>query len=89
MSMYGANPEQLAQLGRALRQQIEVVEQVQRTVTQALGGTTRMGPARDRFEHDWNSSFRTVLGRLTQAFDGAGADCLARSEELRRVMGAR
>lgn len=89
MSMYGANPEQLAQLGRALRQQIEVVEQVQRTVTQALGGTTWMGPARDRFEHDWNSSFRTVLGRLTQAFDGAGADCLARSEELRRVMGAR
>ena len=27
--------------------------------------------ARDRFEHDWNNSFRTVLGRLTQAFEGA------------------
>ena len=61
MSMYGANPEQLAHLGRSLRQQIEVVEQVQRTVTQALGGTTWMGPARDRFEHDWNTSLSASL----------------------------
>lgn len=89
MTMYGANPEQLAHLGRSLRQQIEAVDQVQRIVSSALGGTTWVGPARDRFEHDWNTSFRTVLGRLGEAFEAAGSDCLARSEDLRRVMGTR
>jgi hypothetical protein len=30
-----------------------------------------------------------ALTRLVQAFDAAGADCMARSDELLRVMGAR
>lgn len=88
MSIYGANPEQLAALGRALQQQIQAIEGVMHTVSTALGGTTWMGPARDRFEQEWNGTFRTALGRLNQAFDGAGRDCIARAEDLRRVMGA-
>jgi uncharacterized protein YukE len=89
MSLYGANPEQLAALGRSLQQQINSIEGVVSAVSSALGGTTWMGPARDRFENDWNTSFRTALHRLTQAFDAAGADCIARSTDLQRVMGAR
>ena len=55
----------------------------------ALAGTTWTGPARDQFESDWNTSFRTALGKLNQAFDAAGSDCIARSTDLQRVMGAR
>lgn len=87
--MYGADPEQLAALGRTLRRQIEGIEAITSAVSSALGGTLWTGPARDRFEQDWNQSFRGALGKLTQAFDAAGGDCLARSEELRRVMGVR
>jgi uncharacterized protein YukE len=89
MSMYGANPEQLAQLGRSLKQQIHSIEAVLSTVTSALGGTTWVGPARDQFEQAWNTSFRTALQKLNQAFDAAGTDCINRSSDLQRVMGAR
>ena len=89
MTMYGANPEQLAALGRTLKQQINTIENVISAVGSMMAGTTWVGPARDRFEQDWNSTFRTALGRLNQAFDAAGSDCIARSNDLLRVMGAR
>ncbi len=89
MTMYGANPEQLAALGRTLKQQINTIEGVISAVGSMMAGTTWVGPARDRFEQDWNSTFRTALGRLNQAFDAAGSDCIARSNDLLRVMGAR
>ena len=87
-AMYGANPEQLTALGRSLQRQIEAIDGVTSTVTAALGGTSWTGPARDRFEQEWNTTFRTALSRLNQAFDAAGQDCIARSTELQRVMGA-
>jgi uncharacterized protein YukE len=89
MSMYGANPEQLASLGRSLKQQITSIEGVVSAVSAALGGTTWVGPARDQFEQDWNTTFRNALNKLNQAFDAAGSDCIARSTDLQRVMGAR
>lgn len=89
MTMYGANPEQLASLGRSLQQQIHSIESVLSTVSSALGGTTWVGPARDQFEEAWNTSFRNALNKLNQAFDAAGRDCIARSNDLQRVMGAR
>lgn len=89
MTMYGANPEQLASLGRSLKQQITGIEGVMSAVTSALGGTTWVGPARDQFEQDWNTTFRNALNKLNQAFDAAGGDCIARSSDLQRVMGVR
>lgn len=88
MAMYGANPEQLESLGGALSRQVGAIESVMSTVTAALNGTTWVGPARDRFEQEWQGSFRTALGRLNEAFEAAGQDCRARAQELRRVMGS-
>lgn len=88
MAIFGADPDQLASLGRTMRQQMGVIEGVMGTVSAGLAGTAWTGPARDRFERDWNDTFRTALGRLVQAFDVAGADCLARSVDLQRVMGS-
>jgi uncharacterized protein YukE len=87
MSMYGANPEQLEHLGATLRQQVAAIDALVATVSGVLAGTTWMGPARDRFEGDWTGTFRTALSRLNQAFDAAGQDCVARANDLRRVMG--
>lgn len=88
MTLYGANPDELERLGTTLNQQIAAIEAVVAAVTQTLAGTTWMGPARDRFEQDWQGSFRSVLTRLNDAFSAAGADCTARAHDLRRVMGA-
>mgnify|MGYP001827545731 FL=1 len=88
MSMYGANPEQLTHLGSTLNRQIDTIAQLMSTVDGALNGTTWQGPARDRFVEDWNGGFKQALNRLNDAFGLAGRDCIARSEELRRIMGA-
>ncbi len=87
MSMYGANPEQLANLGRTLNNQIDAINQLMSTVDGVLSGTTWQGPARERFGEEWNGSFKQALGRLNEAFGAAGRDCITRSEELQRVMG--
>ncbi len=88
MTMYGANPEQLTTLGTTLTRQIDTIAQLMSTVDAVLHSTTWQGPARERFVEDWNGSFKQALGKLNDAFGLAGRDCVARSEELRRIMGA-
>ena len=88
MTMYGANPEQLTHLGTTLNRQIDTIVQLMSTVDGVIDATTWQGPARDRFVEDWNGSFKQALNRLNDAFGLAGRDCIARSEELRRIMGA-
>jgi uncharacterized protein YukE len=88
MTMYGANPEQLTHLGTTLNRQIDTIAQLISTVDGVIDATTWQGPARDRFVEDWNASFKQALNRLNDAFGLAGRDCIARSEELRRIMGA-
>lgn len=87
MTMYGANPEQLTNLGSTLNRQIDSIAQLMSTVDGVLNTTTWQGPARERFVEDWNSSFKQALNRLNDAFGLAGRDCIARSDELRRIMG--
>ena len=87
MTLYGANPEQLEQLGNTLTAQIQAIEAVIGTVTNTLTNTTWTGPARDRFQSDWDGSFRSALGQLNAAFDTAGRDCVVRAANLRSIMG--
>jgi hypothetical protein len=89
MPVMGAHTEQLAQLGRSLQHQIDAIEVITSTVATALGGTTWTGPARDRFELEWNGVFRSALAKLSEAFDTAGRSCIARSEALDQALGAR
>ena len=89
MSMYGANPEQLASLGNSMKRQVETINSVISTVNSALTGTTWEGPARQQFESDWNTTFRSALNQLNQAFESAGSDCINRSIDLQQVMGSR
>ena len=58
-------------------------------VSSALAGTVWEGPAREQFESDWNTTFQNALNRLNEAFEAAGSDCINRSTDLQRVMGAR
>jgi len=87
MSLYGANPEELDHLGATLTRQIDAIATVMSNVSSVLAGTTWVGPARERFEGEWNGSFRNALTRLNDAFQAAGQDCTRRSDDLRRVMG--
>ena len=48
----------------------------------ALGSTVWQGPARERFESDWHSSFEPALGNMKEAFDAAGTECKSRASRL-------
>jgi len=87
VSLYGANPEQLASLGRSMKGQIASINTIISTVNSALGGTVWEGPAKQQFQSDWDTTFRTALNKLNEAFDAAGADCINRSNALLQVMG--
>lgn len=89
MPQMGADTEQLAQLGRNLEHQIDAIGNITATVTAALGSTTWTGPARDRFEQEWNGTFRSALAKLSEAFGTAGRSCISRSVALDQALGAR
>jgi hypothetical protein len=86
-NVWGADIAQLDALGAKLKAQMEVIDTLTSTVTGALASTTWSGPARDRFEEDWNGSFRPALGNLKEAFNAAGTECHNRSSGLAEVMG--
>ena len=72
MTMYGANPEQLATLGRTLQQPDRSINGVISTVTSTLGGTTWDGSGTRPVREDWNTTFKHALNRLNEAFEAAG-----------------
>ncbi len=86
MTMHGANPDELAALGTKLIAQTDVISTLMTEVTTAFGSTTWQGPARDRFEGEWHSSFRPALSRLMTAFDAAGNECKTRATALHQAM---
>ena len=85
----GADTQQLHQLGTTLNNQIDAISHVVSTVESALNSTVWQGPAHDRFVDDRTGSFKHALNQLNEAFGAAGRDCIARSEDLARVMGIR
>ncbi len=89
MTMYGAIPAELSSLGSTLQRQNDPIDSVMSTVRSVLGGTTWEGPARTQFESNWNDIFVKALMQLKEAFNAAGQDCVNRSADLERVMGAR
>jgi len=66
---------------------MSVIARLMSTVDRTIGSTTWQSPARQRFEQEWNDSFKQTLHRLAEAFGLVGRDCIARPEELLRVMG--
>lgn len=82
----GADVDQLHRLGDQLKMKPADIEALITAVTSALANTAWQGPARDRFESEWHSSFRPALGRLMDAFDAAGNECKSRATALHQAM---
>lgn len=85
--MYGADPEQLTALGSKLLGQNEAIADIQAVVFTTFAGTTWQGPARAKFETEWNDQFNPALNALKDAFTAAGNECSQRAAALSQVMG--
>jgi hypothetical protein len=88
MTMYGANPEQLSDLGQTFKRQVAPIDQLIAAVNSALAGTTWEGPAATRFKEDWHGTFCSSLDGIKSALEAAGQDCIVRSQDLMKVMGS-
>ena len=63
MALVGADIDQLHKLGDDLRSKQVDIDHIISTVRSALASTAWQGPARERLEGDWHSSFEPALGR--------------------------
>lgn len=84
--LIGGDVDQLHQLGDQLKLKQGDIDQIITAVRSALGNTVWQGPARDRFEGEWRSSFEPALGRMKEAFDAAGNECKSRATALHAAM---
>jgi uncharacterized protein YukE len=84
--LIGGDVDQLHHLGDQLRMRQADIDQIVNAVRNALGGTVWQGPARQRFEGEWRSSFEPALARMKEAFDAAGAECKSRAAALHAAM---
>jgi hypothetical protein len=84
--LIGGDVDQLHQLGDHLQRKEADIDQIISTVRGALSATVWQGPARDRFEGEWRSSFEPALGRMKEAFVAAGNECKSRAAALHAAM---
>ena len=71
--LIGGDVDQLHQLGEDLELKRANIDEIISAVRSALANTVWQGPAHDRFENDWHSSFEPALGRMKEAFNSAGS----------------
>lgn len=84
---YSVTPDELTDLGRTLKAQIDAVDTIIRSVDGPLGSIGWTGPARDKFSEEWNGNFKSALAKLNEAFRLAGTDCEQRAEGARLSLG--
>jgi len=56
-------------------------------IDRPLASVSWTGPASDAFQSEWDTNFKSALGKLNEAFGAAGKDCKTRAEGTRAVLG--
>ncbi len=83
---HAANPDELETLGTTLEKQISMVDQMIRDVDSPLNSNVWTGPAKDAFKTEWDTTFKSALTKLNDAFGAAGKDCRDRAAAVRQVL---
>lgn len=85
MGAIGGELGQLDALRVSFERQARAVEELGAAIRGDLGNTWWMGPAADRFRHNWEGEFEPSLRRLQAALQEAGAEVARRREALDRA----
>ena len=71
MAMYGMDIDEVRQLSTQLQQASSDIHNIVAQLTSKLGGTTWVGPDRQKFESDWQSHHVTALNNVSTALNDA------------------
>ena len=71
MAMYGMDIDEVRQLSTQLQQASSDIHNIVAQLTSKLGGTTWVGPDRQKFESDWQSHHVTALNNVSTALSDA------------------
>jgi uncharacterized protein YukE len=81
----GADIDQLGSLKQRFDTEAQAVIDLTNAIDAQLHNTWWIGGARDRFQSDWDSSFKPNLQRLHDALSSAGIQVQQRADALRQA----
>lgn len=87
MAVFGADVEQLEQLGRKFDEESQKIKQAISTVASQMGNTWWQGPDANKFREEWESTHRSALTRMAEALQQAAQQVKKQASEQRRVSG--
>ena len=81
MAIWGADVEQLRQLGNKLQAGASEIETQKSTLTKVLSGTDWKGPDADKFRQEWSGTHTTMLTKVAEALKDAGNQAKKNAEQ--------
>ncbi|WP_104043814.1 WXG100 family type VII secretion target [Arthrobacter sp. ZGTC412] len=81
MAIWGADVQQLRQLGSKLQAGASEIESQRTNLTSLLNNTEWRGPDADRFKDQWNGEHTKMLNQVAEALKEAGNKAKRNAEE--------
>jgi hypothetical protein len=81
MAIWGADVEQLRQLGNKLQSGASEIETQKSTLTKLLHSTDWRGPDADKFKGEWDGQHATMLTKVAEALKQAGTQATRNAEQ--------
>ena len=81
MAIWGADVEQLRQLGSRLQTGASEIEAQKNTLTKVLAGTDWKGPDADEFRREWSGTHTAMLTKVAEALKEAGNQAKRNAEQ--------
>ncbi|ADX75003.1 hypothetical protein D7Z96_13735 [Pseudarthrobacter phenanthrenivorans] len=81
MAIWGADVQQLRQLGSKLQSGAAEIENQKSALTNLLNGTDWKGPDAEKFRDEWSGTHTTMLTKVAEALKEAGGKAKRNAEE--------
>lgn len=81
MAMWGADVQQLGQLGSKLQEGASQIETQKSNLTSLLNSTNWKGPDADKFREEWSGTHTTQLTKVAEALKEASTRAKRNAEQ--------
>ena len=88
MAQLGANPEQLDLLARKFDEEAEKIDATISGITTQLASTWWLGPDKDQFENQWNTTLTSELRKVIASLKDAAGNCRKQADQQRQTSSA-